>query len=137
MYRLFFGFLLCAFLSACSTVATECTEEFVMYFLKVVDKEGTSVFLDSITVTNRDTGEMYPDCNANGSNVPCLQLTPTEEAPSYEIMNDGFGETLKRSGTRILVEGTRGDSSFEEEYVFKSGECHVEIESGSLEITLE
>ena len=138
MYKLFLGFILCVVLSACgSTVEFGCTTEFVIYSLTVVDEEGVPVLLDSIMVTNLETGEMYPDCNADLSNFPCLELTATEDAPSYEVMNDSFNDLLKRSGTRVLAEGAKGDSSFKEEYVFRSGECHVEIESGSLEITLE
>ena len=96
--------------------------------------------LDSITVRNLETGRTYPKCDADESNFPCLDLTPGD-APlyelTYEIMNGSFNDTLKRSGTRILVEGTKGNLSFSEEYVFRSGKCGVRYEGGLLDIILE
>lgn len=125
-------------LNACGSLG--CTSEFAFYTLTVRDGSGAAVLLDSITVTNLETNETYPDCNAGASTFPCLNLSPSEGDflyPSYEVMNDSFNEILKRSGTRILVEGTKGNLTFSEEYVFSSDPCHVNLESGSLEITLE
>ena len=131
--------LLCLLLNSCFY---GCLTLYQTFDLTVRDGDGTPVLLDSITVTNLRTGRVYPKCDAEESNFPCLDLSPVEGDPtkdhlSYEIMNDSFNETLRRSGTPILVEGTKGDLSFSEEYVFRSGTCGVSYESGSLDITLE
>ena len=129
--------LLCVLLNSCSY---GCLELYQTFPLTVTDASGTPVLLDSITVTNLETGRAYPKCDAEESNFPCLNLSPAEDDPSYpsyEIMNDSFNDTLKRSGTRILVEGAKEELSFSREYVFRSGTCGVRYEGGLLEITLE
>ena len=136
MHKLYLAsFVFLVSLTACGPIA--CSTVFETFDLTVRNEAGDVVQLDSIIVSNLETDEVYPACNAASDNFPCLDLSWSEDMPSYEIMNDGFNDSLRRSGTRVLVKGVKGDSSFSEEYVFSSGECHVELESGSLDITLE
>ncbi|MDR9419965.1 hypothetical protein [Gracilimonas sp.] len=104
-----------------------CTEEFVQITVEVTDASGDLAEGVEIQITEKETDTI----------VPCDEYL-CEEFPdgSYIIMHDGFHGEISETGQTFIVKGTKGELGFEEEYTFRSGECHIEKVSGPETVTL-
>lgn len=105
-----------------------CTDEFVMYSVTVLDPTGEPADSVQIEVSNKETGNIYDVCEGN----LCNEI----HTGTYTIMHDGFFGDISKSGEKILVEGTKEDLQFKEEYAFRSGDCHIEKLAGPDTVSL-
>lgn len=104
-----------------------CTDEFVIYTVRVVDEQGEPIDGIALTVKNAETGRVYSEFN-----VP-----EKSRSGVYTIFTDAFMGEISRSGARVTITGKKGDLHFSETFIFKSGRCHVEKLAGPDIITLE
>lgn len=124
-------FILLAALSfqSCSTNDNNlvCTEEFVQITVEVADASGDLVEGVEIQITEKE----------NDTVIPCDEYL-CEEFPdgSYVIMHDGFHGEISETGETFIVEGSKDGLGFKEEYIFRSGECHIQKVSGPETVTL-
>ncbi len=123
--------LSCLLLQYCSSPqdpSGACTAEFVTFSVTVVHPDGSPADSVDLEVRNREDGNLYNICAEyscrDGSNG------------NYTIMHDGFLEELSPTGETVLVEGTKGNLQFSEEYTFQSGRCHVEKVAGPDTVSL-
>lgn len=116
-------------LQSCSEEPYACTDEFVTYTVTVLAPDGEPA--DSVRIEVREEDEEIYPCDE----FLCDEL----QTGSYIIMHDGFFDELTKTGEVILVEGTKGDFHFEEEYVFGRDKCHVQKLAGpdTVSFTLE
>ena len=120
--------LMMLLLSSCFEEA--CTDIYAFHTITVVDSTNQAVNIDSFTVTNLDTNEVYPICDDANVASPCLVAIGDVGVGKLEIMNDSFLDSLSKAGSNIRVTGQKGEFSFQADYVFRSDGCHIEYVSG-------
>ena len=105
-----------------------CTDEFVQITVEVVDESGDAVDGVQIQITEKETDTILP-CDE-------YLCKPFPDEGSYIIMHDGFFGEISETGQTFVVEGSKDGFGFQEEFTFRSGECHVEKISGPETVTL-
>lgn len=104
-----------------------CTGEFVMYSLTVMGPNETPADSVQITVTNKESDKVYP----------CDEYLCNERKPGhYVIMHDGLRGKIDEERETIIVEGTKENLQFKEEFYFRGGICHVEKVAGPDTVSL-
>lgn len=104
-----------------------CTDEFVMHSVTVMNPDNNPADSVDITVTNNESGEIYP-CGE--------YLCEEVQEGTYTIMHDGFLENLDEDGEIVTVEGMKDNLQFREEFEFRGGVCHVEKLAGPDTVSL-
>ena len=109
-----------------------CTREFVRHRLLVLLPDGSPAEGAQVVATNERTGATYGPCYENeDSGVGCeLSFEPG----TYVVYTDG--QPVSPLGDQVTVRGTRGDFSFEADFRFVAGVCHVEKLAGPDTVTL-
>lgn len=105
-----------------------CTAEFVTISLTVLSPQGQPADSVDITVTNKENGDTYNICGE----YSCRGGTDG----TYTIMHDGFHEELSATREAVIVEGTKDQLGFEQEFAFRGGRCHVEKLAGPDTVSL-
>lgn len=105
-----------------------CTQEFVVHTTTVLEPSGEPADSVEIEVTNKQTENEYDVCENNN----CYGI----DTGTYTIMHDGFFEELSETKEIVLVEGTKENLHFSEEYTFRSGPCHVQKLAGPDTVSL-
>lgn len=104
-----------------------CTGEFVMHSLTVIGPNETPADSVQITVSNKENEKAYP-CDE--------YLCRERQTGAYIIMHDGLREKIDDRRETIIVEGTKGNLQFKEEFDFRGGECHVKKIAGPDTVSL-
>ncbi len=117
---------------SCSDPFTEtcaCTTEFRFFTVTVVDGQGQPAGDVHIAVTRVTDGFYLTPPDDMGLNQPGV----------YVILTDNALADVTEDGTRVEVVGTRGDTGFRAEFVFRHDECrcHVSQVSGPGTVQLE
>lgn len=105
---------------------TLCTDQFVMISLTVTEPDGSPADSVQLSVYNEEDDKEY-SCGE--------YLCSERETGTYIIMHDGLREQLSDEET-VIVEGTKRNLQFREEFVFRPGECHVEKVAGPDTVSL-
>ncbi|MCW9708934.1 hypothetical protein [Fodinibius salsisoli] len=105
-----------------------CTGVFVTSSIVVLNPAGTPLDSVKITVQNKNSNRYYDLCE----NETCY----TNQQGAAAIMNDAFRDHLKEEGGEIIVTGSKDNLSFEEEFEFKPGVCHIQKVAGPDTVTL-
>ncbi|MDZ7690778.1 MAG: hypothetical protein U5K69_06530 [Balneolaceae bacterium] len=118
-------------LLSCSEVEQPvvCTEEFRIYDVTVLSPDGTPASDFQIEVRDPDNGDLYEICEGVND---CNWTQPG----TYVIMHDGFLGKISEEKETIAVTGTKENMIFEQEFEFRSGECHVEKIAGPDTVSL-
>ena len=101
-----------------------CTDEFVEIRLTVIDNEGFPTDSVNITVYNKQNNKTYDLSEVNYPNSPISRYG------IYTIYHDGFSNAWKGLIERIVIEGQKGNLSFNTECEVSSNACHVFKVSG-------
>ncbi len=106
-----------------------CTTEFVTISVTITDQDQNSVALDSFNVVNLDTAQDIT-ITLNEDEFEFAQ-----QEGQYPLVNDGTFEKLQGADIQFIgfINGQQVISS---NYSAGKGCCHVEINSGDLELTL-
>lgn len=121
------------FQSCSDTYPAVCTDELRIYTVAVMDMQGEPADSVRVEVSSRETGEELDIC---GEEDIC-SVHGHGHNGIYVIMHDGFFGEISEVEERLLVVGTREELQFSEEFVFRSGECHVEKLAGPDTVSLE
>lgn len=107
-----------------------CTDEHVMYDLTVLNLDGEPADSVDITVQSQESGKVFPVCEQGY----CDHTKPG----NYIIMHDSFMEELSNDGEVVLVEGTKAEREFEQEFIFQGSDgCHVAKIAGPDTVSLQ
>lgn len=106
-----------------------CTTEFVKSQLVVLEPSGQPA--DSLDITVYSNGEIFDICGHEA-----ISQCHDRNEGRYTIMHDGFWGEISDSRQEISVTGYTGDYGFAEQFVFRSGECHVEKLAGPDTVSL-
>lgn len=116
------------FLHGCSQPESPgaCTDEFVTHSVTVHNQNGEPADSVNIQVTN-EIGTSF-DCDE--------YLCQETLVGTYIVMHDGLKERISDSKETFIVVGMKDELQFNEDFVFRSGECHVEKIAGPDTVSL-
>ena len=121
-------FLFSILLQGCSQPESPgaCTDEFVTHSVTVLNQAGELADSVNIQVTNK-SGNLF-ECDE--------YLCQETFIGTYIIMHDGLRERISDSKETFTVVGMKDELQFNEDFVFRSGECHVEKVAGPDTVSL-
>lgn len=108
-----------------------CTAEFVTIDLTVLEPSGAPADSVNVIVSSANTGETYDLCSEDPSLCKIGFISG-----DYVIMHDGLFEEISSDQEPAIVVGIKGELSFSQKFVFRSGRCHVQKLAGPDTVSL-
>ena len=103
-----------------------CTEVFAFVTLKISDKTGAPIRLDR-----------YETVRASDNTILARRDNTGMPPGTYVVASDGEKESISTCGEKFLFRGYRGGKKvLEESFTLRNDCCHVERQSGRVEVVL-